>query len=92
MTLKRILWGDQGEFVQVGVDYLYSLPVWKDRLHLEFSLGLGYIYSHVKPYDVFEDGGKAYKTGYTENFHWLGPTKATVSLVVPIKVARRAGR
>lgn len=84
--------GDQGEFVQVGVDYLYSLPVWKDRLHLEFSLGLGYIYSHVKPYDVFEDGGKAYKTGYTENFHWLGPTKATVSLVVPIKVARRAGR
>ena len=46
----------------------------------------------MKPYDVFEDGGKAYKTDYTKNFHWVGPTKATVSLVVPIKFARRAGK
>lgn len=84
--------GNQGEFAQIGFDYLYSLPVCKDRLHLEFSIGLGYIYSYMKPYDVFEDGGKAYKTGYTKNFHWVGPTKATVSLVVPIKFARRAGK
>ena len=84
--------GNQGEFAEIGFDYLYSLPVCKDRLHIEFSIGLGYIYSHMKPYDVFEDGGKAYKTDYTKNFHWVGPTKATVSLVVPIKFARRAGK
>lgn len=84
--------GKQGEFSSVSVDYLYSLPVCGDKIHLEFSIGLGYIYSFVKPYDVYEEGGKAYKTGYTERFHWLGPNKATVSLVVPIKAKRRAGR
>lgn len=84
--------GKQGEFVSAGVDYLFSLPIADDRLHLEFTLGLGYIWSYVKPYNVFEDGGKAYKTGYTERFNWWGPTKAGVSLVVPIKCKRRAER
>lgn len=84
--------GKQGEFAHAGVDYLYSLPVCRDRLHLEFSIGVGYIYSYIKPYDVFEDGGKAFKKGYAENFHWVGPTKAAISLVVPIKAGRRAGR
>ena len=84
--------GNQGEFVQFGLDYLYSLPIFKDRMHMEFSLGLGYIYSIMRPYDVFEDGGKAYKTGYSKKFHWVGPTKATVSLVLPIKAKRRAGK
>lgn len=89
---ERKYTGDQGEFINVGVDYLYSLPICNDKLHLEFTIGLGYIYSYVKPYDVFEPGGKAFKRGYTENFHWVGPTKAGVSLVVPITVKRRAGR
>ena len=82
--------GNQGEFVTAGVDYLYALPVCKDRLHLEFNLGIGYIYSHVKPYDVFEEGGKAFKEGYIKKFHWVGPVKAGVSLVVPITVKNRS--
>lgn len=90
--MERNYTGKQGEFGGIGVDYLYSLPIANDKLHMEFSLGLGYIYSYVKPYNVFEDGGKAYKTGYTERFHWVGPTKATVSLVVPIKAKRRTGK
>lgn len=90
--VERNYKGKQGEFVSAGVDYLYSLPIADDRLHLEFTLGLGYIWSYVKPYNVFEDGGKAYKTGYTERFNWWGPTKAGVSLVVPIKSKRRAER
>lgn len=90
--MERNYTGDQGEFAAISIDYLYALPIFKDRMHMEFSLGLGYIYSYVKPYNVFEDGGKAYKTGYTERFHWAGPVKATVSFVVPIKAKRRAGR
>lgn len=89
---ERNFTGKQGEFIQVGVDYLYSLPVCKDKLHLEFTVGLGYIYSYLRPYDVFEEGGKAYKRGYTERFNWLGPTKLGVSLVVPIKCKRRGER
>lgn len=81
--------GNQGEFINVGFDYLYALPIFKDRMHLEFSLGIGYIYSYLRPYEVYEDGGKGYRYGYTKNFHWFGPTKATVSFVVPIKGKRR---
>lgn len=84
--------GNQGEFINIGVDYLYSLPIFGDRLHLEITAGIGYIYSFVKPYDVFEPGGKAYKRGYTKNVNWFGPTKAGVSLVVPIKSKRRICR
>ena len=61
-------------------------------MHLEFSVALGYLYSFIQPYDVFESGGLAYKTGYTKDFHWFGPTKAGVSLVVPITIKRRAER
>ena len=84
--------GNQGTFVSVGADYLYSLPIFKDKMHLEFTIGLGYIFSRMTPYDVFESGGLAYKTGYTMDFHWVGPTKAGVSLVVPIRAKRRAER
>ena len=82
--------GNQGEFVSVGLDYLYAMPLFNEKIHLEFSLGIGYLYSFMKPYDVFEAGGKAFKTGYTKNFHWVGPTKATISLVVPIRSRRDA--
>jgi hypothetical protein len=82
---ERFYKGQQGEFVTVGLDYLYAMPVCKGKLHLEFNLGLGYIYSYVKPYDVFEAGGKAFKEGYIKNFHWVGPVKAGASLVVPIR-------
>lgn len=83
---ERSYKGIQGEFATVGLDYLYAIPIYKGKLHLEFNLGLGYIYSYVKPYDVFETGGKAFKEGYIKNFHWVGPVKAGVSLVVPIRI------
>ena len=86
---ERSFSGHQGEFINAGVDYLYGLPIFKDRMHLEFSIGLGYIFSQARPYDVFEEGGKAYKKGYKQNIHWLGPQKAGVSLVLPINVKRR---
>lgn len=84
--------GNQGEFINIGVDYLYAMPIFEDRMHLEFTIGLGYIYSFVKPYDVLEPGGKAFKRNYTQNINWIGPSKAGVSLVVPIKSRRRECR
>lgn len=78
--------GHQGTLYNISIDYLYALPIFKDRMHLEFSLGLGYFFSpKAQPYDVFEDGGLAYKRGYTKDFHWVGPNKVGISLVVPIK-------
>lgn len=82
---ERNFKGNQGEFVKIGADYTYAMPIFRDRMHLEFTIELGYIYSQMKPYEVFEEGGKAYKLGYKKNFNWFGPTKAGVSLVIPIK-------
>ena len=95
--IERKFKGNQGSFVSVGADYLYSLPLFNDKIHFEFTIGLGYIFSQMRPYDVFEPGGKAYKVDYTKDFHWVGPTKAAVSIVVPIrqdmfKWLRREGR
>lgn len=76
--------GNQGEYISLGVDYLYAMPICKGKLHLEFSIGLGYAFSGMRPYEVLEPGGKAFKERYTKKNHWVGPTKAAVSLVVPI--------
>lgn len=60
-----------------GFEYGYSLPVAR-RLNLDFSLGLGYLggtcYEYV-PVDA------CYVWEKTKTRHWVGPTKAEVSLV-----------
>lgn len=87
--LERNYTGHQGEFASVCLDYMYAMPVFKNRMHLEFTVGLGYLYSYARPYDVFESGGKAFREGYTKNIHWVGPLKAGVSLVVPFYMKRK---
>lgn len=87
--LERNYTGHQGEFASVCLDYMYAMPVFNNRMHLEFTVGLGYLYSYARPYDVFESGGKAFREGYTKNIHWAGPLKAGVSLVVPIYMTRK---
>ena len=68
---------------------MYACPIFGGRMHLEFELGLGYIQSPATPYDTFEPGGKAYRQGgVTKNVRWFGPTRAGVSLVVPIYVKK----
>ena len=88
--IERFYVGHQGEFAAVCLDYLYAMPVFNDKLHLEFNIGAGYLYSYARPYEVFEPGGKAFKEGFIKNIQWFGPLKAGVSLVVPIR-ARRGG-
>ena len=40
--LERDFSGHRGEYVMGGIDYLFAMPVWQKRMHLEFSLGVGY--------------------------------------------------
>lgn len=83
--IERSFKGNQGTFVSVGADYLYAMPIFNNKVHLEFNVGLGYIFSQMRPYEVFEEGGNAFKLGYKKNFNWVGPVKAAVSIVVPIR-------
>lgn len=77
--------GMQGEFVSPGLDYTYSMAVGRSkRLHLEFTLAVGYIRSWGKTYNVFGDYGDLYPDEGTVIWDYIGPTKAAVSLVVPL--------
>ncbi len=78
----------QAEFFSAGLTYGYSMPLSK-RLNIEFSLSVGYAsipYRHYNPSEdweiLFRDPEK------TGRWHWIGPTKAEVALVVPIVVKR----
>ena len=89
---ERNFTGHQGEFYNGGLDYLYATPIWGGRMHMEFELGIGYIYSPSQPYDTCVAGDKAFRRrGYTQYTHWFGPTRAQVSLVWPIYVKTNKG-
>lgn len=84
--------GFQGEFYNVGLDYLYAAPIFRGRMHLEFEIGFGYIGSTARPYDCLDPGGVIYhRKGVTQNFSWIGPTRAQCSLVVPIYTHKKGG-
>ena len=87
--------GEQARFLNAGVDYMYSARIGKrKRMRLDLSIGVGYFQSRAIEYQVFRPGGKAYKTGNRFVHNFIGPTKATVSLVIPIhaKVEKKEGR
>lgn len=82
---ERNYHGYQGEFVNVGVDYTYAMAVGKKKsVHFEFSLGVGYIYSQARKYSVIEAGSPLISDKITKKVGFIGPTKANISLVVPI--------
>lgn len=61
----------------VGLEYGYSLPVAK-RLNIDFGIGIGYSGGKYKSY--YPDAG-CYVYIETKRRHWVGPTRAEVSLV-----------
>ena len=80
--------GAQGEYLDVGVDYTYAIPIANNKLRLEFNLGLGLIRTYYRTYqpssdytDLIKDPGIKY---HATNI--FGPTRAGVSLVWPITV------
>lgn len=80
--------GDQGEFVDVGVDYTYSISVGaKKWMKIQFNLGLGYVFTTARHYHPTEDYEHLIKdpTVKRKNSHFVGPTRAGVSLVFPIR-------
>ncbi len=82
---ERNFHGHQGEFVNIGLDYTYAMAVGKRRqVHLEFSIGIGYIYSQAREYTVIEAGSPLISNKITKITGFFGPTKANISLVVPI--------
>lgn len=82
----------QGEYWSAGVTYGYAMPVCK-WLNMEFSLSVGYLnspYRHYFPGENYEILWRdKYKTG---TFHYFGPTKAKISLVLPISYKYRSGK
>lgn len=61
----------------VGAEYGFSLPV-APRINIDFTLGVGYFGGKVLDYRVID--GHYVWTG-TKQRHWVGPTKAEISLV-----------
>ena len=74
----------QAEFNSAGLSYGYSCPVSK-RLNMEFSVSFGYAeipYRHYIPSDDYEILIRDRNNAGTLTY--IGPTKAEVSLVIPI--------
>lgn len=76
--------GQQGEFISTGVDYTYALPIGKkNRIHLEFTIAVGYLHSWGRNYHVNEEFGPLFKDDGDILFDYFGPTKAAISIVLP---------
>ena len=88
--------GMQGEFVSTGLDYKYALGLGgkkhKKWGHLEFSIGLGYLYSTGRTYDVPKPGGALIPDHNVRIVNFFGPTRAEVSLVIPIYKRKEGGK
>lgn len=83
--------GNQGEYIDIGVDYTYSLPVAKGKLRMEFNIGLGWIHTVARHYTPTDDYSELIKDPGIRHrkYNFVGPTRASVSLVVPIRVKVR---
>ena len=91
---QNISRGAQGEYIDFGVDYTFALPIYEGKLRLEFNLGVGLIRTWYRSYkpstdfeDLIRDPGIKYRA---TNF--IGPTRAGVSLVVPVIVKTKGPR
>lgn len=76
----------QADFTSFGLSYGYSMPIGK-HLNMEFSLSAGYAripYQHYVPTSDWQTLIK--DKSEVGTLHYIGPTKAEVSLVIPIRV------
>ncbi len=74
----------QGEYWSAGLSYGYALPLCK-WLNMEFSLSVGYIRSDYRHYQPDEGYEHLYRDKFkVGTVSFFGPTKAKVSLVLPI--------
>lgn len=82
----------QGEFWSAGLSYGYALPLGR-RTNLEFSLSIGYLRSGYRHYQPDEDYEHLYRDyPGSGKVTWVGPTKAKISLVIPLGRDSHTGR
>ncbi len=74
-TPGKPLWSNPN--YAVGVEYGYSLSVAR-RLNIDFTIGIGYLGGKYYEYMPI-DGHYVWQS--TMRCHWLGPTKAEISLI-----------
>ena len=76
----------QGEHWSVGLSYGYSMPLGR-YFNMEFSLSVGYASIPYRQFVPSEDYGILWRDPEKQGrWHYFGPTKAQISLVVPIRV------
>lgn len=78
----------QGEFWSAGLSYGYSVPIGR-RMNMEFSLSVGYASIPYRGFTPSED----YEILWRDHdkvgcWDYFGPTKAQISLVMPIKAKK----
>lgn len=84
----------QGEHWSAGISYGYSMPIGK-YLNLEFSLSLGYASIPYRKFTPSEDYEILWRDPENHGrWHYIGPTKAQVTLSLPITVEtkKKGGR
>lgn len=76
--------GQQGEFAAIGVDYLFSLPLGRGGIHLEFNVGVGIALNWNRSYTVPYEGGFLIADSEKSMRVRPVPIRAGVCLCVPI--------
>lgn len=76
--------GEQGEFIALGADYMYSLPLGKGGVHFDFDLGIGWCVNRYRKYDVRVEGGHLIGDGPRAIRELPVPIRARFSLVIPV--------
>lgn len=71
-----------------GVEYGYSFPI-APSVNIDFEFGVGYFGGKYYEYIVHEDH---YTWRGTVNRMWLGPTKASISIIWLIKPSKKSNR
>ena len=81
----------QGEHWSAGLSYGYAMPIGK-RLNLELSASVGYASIPHRGYEPATDYSELYHLPEKDGrWHYIGPTKLQVSLVLPITVKVKKG-
>ena len=88
---QNIREGYQGEYMDVGIDYTFGLPVGPKTnkwMRIEFNIGLGWIRTYARHYEPSDDFSQLIKDPGIKNlvFDFFGPTRASVSFLLPIRV------
>ena len=81
----------QGDHWSAGLSYGYAMPIGK-RLNLEFSISAGYASIPYRGYTPSEDYEILWRDPEkVGTWHYFGPTKAQISLVLPFIIKYKKG-